>query len=71
MLCSANQLTGFYMMATLAFNELKQYRTVMTQSDHLTWYTMELSLCFLNFHTKHVSNTSPSSRTYGNQCPSS
>ena len=23
MICSANQLTGFYMMATLAFNELK------------------------------------------------
>ena len=23
MICRANQLTGFYMMATLAFNELK------------------------------------------------
>ena len=23
MICSANQLTGFYMMATLAFNELR------------------------------------------------
>ena len=24
MICSANQLTGFYMMATLAFNELRK-----------------------------------------------
>ena len=27
LVCSANQLTGFYMMATLAFNELIQPRT--------------------------------------------
>ena len=27
LICSANQLTGFYMMATLAFNELREMRT--------------------------------------------
>ena len=30
MICRANQLTGFYMMATLAFNELS---TLLTETD--------------------------------------
>ena len=28
-ICSANQLTGFYMMTTLAFNELTHFRPML------------------------------------------
>ena len=31
--CSANQLTGFYMMATLAFNELCQIAVLSNMSE--------------------------------------
>ena len=28
MICSANQMTGFYMMAALAFNELSEFEQI-------------------------------------------
>ena len=33
LICSANQLTGFYMMATLAFNQLKT--TIQSAMTHV------------------------------------
>ena len=53
LICSANQLTGFYMMATLAFNELNNINylvqlitqimlNVISKFYYLILYTVEL-----------------------------
>ena len=34
MICSTNPLTGFYMMATLAFNKLSRFISIMALSNN-------------------------------------
>ena len=42
-ICSANQLTGFYMMATLAFNELsyEEFTVKLRKSQRKTNYAKQ------------------------------
>ena len=53
MICSANHLTGFYMMVTLAFNELVKMFKLKTilQVRPIKWrtYNYELTLQVFNF----------------------
>ena len=62
MICSANQLTGFYMMATLAFNELMPGTTrgladiknncIESEEVHELRITIVSKLIFENYNDK-------------------
>ena len=49
LICSANQLTGFYMMATSAFNELKRFYMMCFLLDTLHYCSIQVSDPFLGF----------------------
>ena len=50
MICSANQLTGFDMMATLAFNELILGNSFLFKSD---FYFRSMAFFFLTVRSDH------------------
>ena len=49
MICYANQLTGFYVMVNLAFNELNRQNQIC-KSNQLTGYNMTGLLAFNEVH---------------------
>ena len=50
LICKANQLTGFYMRATLAFNGLKELKPDSIEMRHI--YNANTNICDLAFRSQ-------------------
>ena len=48
LICCANQLTRFYMMATMAFNELKCYSTEFVQVTDIDTTSISMRVVLLS-----------------------